>query len=270
MLKNQVFKSPGNLLPGCFLVLLSCFVIVDTCADEHLKGHVAYEYEIVNQYRHDPTAFTQGLVYSNGRLFESTGLWGQSRLREVELETGKVKNEISLDNRLFGEGLELYDDKLYQLTWKSGLLFVYDSKTFERLATHRLSGQGWGLTETDGKLVKSDGSSRLTFLDPATMKPLRIIEVTRGNESIDKLNELEMVNGLIYANVFQTNQVVMISPVTGQVVGTLDLSGLLKAVNYYGKAGVLNGIAYDDQNDRLFVTGKHWPYLFEIKIKPVN
>lgn len=269
MLKLAELHRIRHLVSG-FITLLACCVFFNAYSAEQGDSHVRYGYEIVNQYPHDPTAFTQGLVYSDGKLFESTGLWGKSRLREVTLETGKAAKEIKLDKQYFGEGLELYDNKLYQLTWKTGLLFVYDCETFERLATHKLTGHGWGLTETDGKLVKSDGTSRLTFLDPASMKPLRIIDVTREGKPVWHLNELEMVNGLVYANIYQTDEIVMISPNTGVVVGTLDLGGLLKAAGYHGKAGVLNGIAYDEKHDRLFITGKLWPYLFEIKIKPIG
>lgn len=241
-----------------------------TVASSSERDNKFYTYEIIKQYPHNPNAFTQGLVFSDRKLFESTGLWGKSSLREVDLETGNVKRQFKLDNKYFGEGLELIDNKLYQLTWKSGLVFVYDSTTFELLDTYKLSGDGWGLTEHAGKLVKSDGTSRLTFLDPDTMTPTKIIEVLDGDKPIDRLNELELIDDIIYANVYQTDKVVMISPLTGNVVGTLDLSGLLKAGNYHGKAGVLNGIAYDEENDRVFVTGKNWPWLFEIRIKPAT
>ena len=231
-----------------------------------------YTYEVIRAYPHDPSAFTQGLVYTNGRLFESTGLNGQSTLREVELATGKVLRTKSLDQQYFGEGLALVGDRLVQLTWTSQVGFVYDRDTFKLLGTFRYTHEGWGLAYNGSELALSDGTPTLRFLDPTTLTLTRQVQVLDGGNPVAKLNELEWVNGEVFANIWQTDWVVRIDPQTGVVTGRIDLSGLItEAERAEAQAAgrgidVLNGIAYDAEGDRLFVTGKLWPKLFEIKL----
>jgi glutaminyl-peptide cyclotransferase len=233
-----------------------------------------YTYEIVRTYSHDPSAFTEGLVYTNGRLFESTGLNGQSTLREVDLATGKVLRTKSLEQQYFGEGLALVGDRLIQLTWTSQVGFVYDHDTFKPLGTFSYTHEGWGLAYNGQLLALSDGTPTLRFLDPQTLMQTRQIQVTDRGNPVMKLNELEWVNGDLLANIWQTDWVVRIDPQTGVVTGRIDLSGLISEADRAEAqaAGrgldVLNGIAYDVGGDRLFVTGKLWPKLFEIKLVP--
>ena len=231
-----------------------------------------YTYKIVNVYPHDVTAFTEGLVFSNGRLFESTGLNGRSTLREVELATGKVLRTRSLDQQYFGEGLAQVGDRLIQLTWQTQVGFVYDEKTFEPLRTFTYTYEGWGLAYNGQELALSDGTPTLRFLDPQTLTTTRQVQVTDHGKPVTMLNELEWVNGEIFANVWQTDLIARIDPHTGFVAGWIDLSRLIseadraEAQKQNREINVLNGIAYDAAQDRLFVTGKLWPKLFEIKL----
>ena len=223
-----------------------------------------YSFEIVNTYPHDQNAFCQGLDFDGETLFESTGKYGQSTVRRVNLETGEVETQLQLDERLFGEGLTLFEDRMLQLTWRRGLGYVYDAKTLKPLSTFQYNGEGWGLTHDGDNLIMSDGSDRLRFLDPDSFTLIKTIRVKDGDRSIRRLNELEFVKGQILANVWQTNRIAMIAPETGKVTGWINLSGLLS--NRLGREDVLNGIAYEETSDRLFVTGKNWPQLFEIKL----
>jgi glutaminyl-peptide cyclotransferase len=223
-------------------------------------------YQVVKVYPHDRTAFTQGLVYRDGYLYEGTGLAGQSALRKVRLESGEVVQQHRLDPQYFGEGIAVWGDTVAQLTWQSEIGFLYDRTTFKPLRTFRYTGEGWGLTHDGRRLVMSDGSATLRFLDPSTMKETGRMTVRDGGKPVPNLNELEFVKGEIYANVWQTERLARISPKTGQVVGWVDLTGLLDARDRAG-VDVLNGIAYDAAGDRLFVTGKLWPKLFEIRLK---
>jgi glutamine cyclotransferase len=225
-----------------------------------------YSYRILNTYPHDSQAFTQGLIYHNGILYESTGLRGQSSLRQVELNTGKVLQRTSLNSRYFGEGITLWQDKIIQLTWRSQIGFVYDPKTFKKLKSFVYNTEGWGITHDDQQLIISDGSDKLYFWDANTYKEIRTIQVRDQTKPIFNLNELEYINGEIFANVWQTNHIARISPSTGQVLGWIDLTGLLDSDPSKHKRDVLNGIAYDKEGKRLFVTGKLWSKLFEIKI----
>jgi glutamine cyclotransferase len=230
------------------------------------------DYEIVRVYPHDPLAFTQGLVYANGRLFEGTGLNGQSTLREVELATGNVLRTRALDAQYFGEGLALVKDKLVQLTWKNQVGVVYDVNTFEPLRTFSYTHEGWGLAYTGQELALSDGTPILRFYDEDKLTEVRQVQVTENGTLVTNLNELEWVNGALLGNIWQTNWIVRIDPQTGVVTERFDLSGLLTEADYAeaqtaGRAiDVLNGIAYDAEGDRLFVTGKLWPKLFEIRL----
>jgi len=226
-----------------------------------------YGYEVVNTYPHDPLAFTQGLVFSGGALVESTGLEGHSTLRRVELQTGKVLQKVDVPSFYFAEGLTLFGGKLYQLTWKAEKGFVYDPQTFKKSGEFPYEGEGWGLTHDADSLVLSDGSNRIRFIDPTTYQVRRTISVTDGGRPVNELNELEYVKGEIYANVWHDNRVARIDPQTGRVNGWIDFSGLLKPGDVTDEEAVLNGIAYDETSDRLFVTGKLWPKLFEVRLR---
>lgn len=227
-----------------------------------------YGYVVVRAYPHDPDAFTQGLVYLDGFLYESTGLHGKSSVRKIELETGKVLRRRTLDEKYFGEGLAAWGPDLFQVTWQGNRGFVYDRDTFTEKATFTYGGQGWGLTQDGGRLIMSDGSATLRFLDPRTLEETGRMTVRDGTRPVTRLNELEYVRGEIYANVWKTDLIARISPRTGRVQGWIDLRGLWKAGGKHKGLSVLNGIAYDVAGDRLFVTGKLWPRLFEIKPVP--
>lgn len=224
-----------------------------------------YGYRVVNTYPHDPQAFTQGLVYRDGFLYESTGLNNQSSLRRVRLETGEVIQRRQVDAQHFAEGLADWGGKLIQLTWQSNVGFVYDLVTFNPERTFPYAGEGWGLTHDDKRLIMSDGSSSLRFLDPTTLAETGRLTVTDRGLPVENLNELEMVRGEIYANIWQTDRIARIAPASGRVTGWIDLSGLLPPADQ-AHVDVLNGIAYDVEHDRLFVTGKLWPKLFEITL----
>lgn len=226
-----------------------------------------YGYEVIATYPHDREAFTQGLVYDDGVLFESTGLNGRSSLRRVNLQTGEVLQRRDIDPQYFAEGLALFKDRLIQLTWQSNKGFVYDKTSFEPLREWNYPTEGWGLTHDGKQLIMSDGTSTLRFLNPETFAVEREITVTDQGQPVVRLNELEYVNGEVFANVWQTDLVARVDPQTGRVLGWIDLGGLLTPVERMG-TDVLNGIAYDPAGDRLFVTGKLWPKLFEIKLVP--
>jgi glutamine cyclotransferase len=232
----------------------------------------AYTYQIVNTYPHDRGAFTQGLVFEQGLLYEGTGLNGESTLRRVDLETGQVLQLRKLPEQFFGEGIALVGDKIVQLTWKSRLGFVYDKDSFERLDTFTYPTEGWGLTYDGQRLIMSDGTATLHFLDPNTYLETGRVQVHDGPTPITRLNELEYIGGEVWANVWQTDDVVRINPDTGQVVGWINLAGLLRPEDFQSPVppSVLNGIAYDREHGRLFVTGKRWPKLFEIELIPAE
>lgn len=229
-----------------------------------------YTYKIINIYPHDPTAFTQGLVFDNSFIYEGTGLRGQSSLRKVDLETGTIIQAYELPPQFFGEGITLYKNTIIQLTWQSHTGFVYDKDTFELLKEFTYPTEGWGITHDGKKLIMSDGTSTLHFLDFETFEEIGSLDVYDTNGPVTRLNELEYINGEIYANVWQTDYIVRIHPQTGQVTGWIDLEGLLSPEECNKRVDVLNGIAYDAKNCRLFVTGKWWPHLFEIELIPEN
>jgi glutaminyl-peptide cyclotransferase len=222
-------------------------------------------YDIVKSYPHDPEAFTQGLIYRDGFLFESTGLNGRSSLRKVQIETGQVVQRQRVDARYFAEGLTDWGSQLVQLTYQTNLAFIYDLATFTVRDTFTYPGEGWGLTHDERRLIMSDGTTSLRFLDPVTHRETGRVTVTADGRGVEHLNELELVKGQVYANIWLTNRIAMIDLPSGRVTGWIDLEGLLPA----GSAGhdVLNGIAYDAVRDRLFVTGKLWPRLFEIRLR---
>ncbi len=225
-----------------------------------------YSYEVVNAYAHDTGAFTQGLVFDSGFLFEGTGRYGESSLRKVDLKTGKVLQKIELPSQYFGEGIADYGDRIIQLTWQTGVGFVYEKDTFKMISQFYYPGEGWGITYDGSRLIISDGTSTMRFLDPLTFNTVARIQVSDKGTLISGLNELEFVRGQVYANVWQTDKIAIIEPQSGRVTGWLDLTGIIKTRQPSGTAAVLNGIAYDPENDRLFVTGKLWPWLFEIKL----
>lgn len=225
-------------------------------------------YEVVNIFPHDTEAFTQGLIYVDGYLYESTGLYGESTLRKVALETGEVLQQVELDDQYFAEGLTHWENKLIQLTWREGTGFVYHLEDFSIFEQFSYESEGWGLTSLENALVMSDGSENLTFLDPENYQALASIAVHFQDETIPRLNELETIHGKIYANIWQTDDIVRIEPDSGRVTAWIDMSGLLPETLRNEDTDVLNGIAYDAENDRLFVTGKRWPKLYEIRLVP--
>jgi len=227
-----------------------------------------YGYWVVREYPHDRSAFTQGLVYVDGYLYESTGLEGASSLRQVDLETGKVIRRRALKPDEFGEGLTDWGGRLLQLTWTSMRGFIYDRASFARSGTFRYAGEGWGLTHDGRRLILSDGTAVLRFLDPETFREIGRLPVQDEGRAVQGLNELEYVGGEVYANVWQSDRVARISPETGAVLGWIDLTGLLSEADARYPVDVLNGIAYDSGRERLFVTGKWWPKLFEIIVGP--
>lgn len=225
-------------------------------------------YRVVHAYPHDPQAYTQGLIFLDGHLYESTGLNGRSSLRMVDLDTGRILQQASVPAQYFAEGLAPWGSTLIQLTWQAHIAFVYDRFSFRLLRTLHYSGEGWGLTEDGKDLILSDGSATLRFLDPQTFREVRRIVVKDHATPVTQLNELEYIHGQIYSNVWHSDRIARISPQTGQVLGWIDLSGLLPADQHPDPEAVLNGIAYDAVRDRLFVTGKLWPKLFEIQVVP--
>ena len=226
-----------------------------------------YGYEVVNTYPHDPKAFTQGLVFHDGALLESTGLERQSTMRRVELQTGKVLQKVDVPQYYFAEGTTLFGGKVYQLTWKGEKGFVYDPQTLQKTGEFAYEGEGWGLTHDADSLILSDGTEQIRFIDPVDYRVKRTISVTDRGRPVEELNELEYVRGEIYANVWHQDRVARIDPQTGRVLGWIDLSGLLRPGEAADPEAVLNGIAYDERGDRLFVTGKLWPKLFEVRLR---
>ena len=223
-----------------------------------------YKYTIVHAYPHDQDAFTEGLEYHDGFLYESTGLNGKSSIRKVKLETGEVLQNRNISKDYFGEGITFWKDELFELTWSTEIGFVYDAKTFAAKRSFNYKGEGWALTHNSDGLIMSDGTAELRFIDPATFKEKRRITVTDGGVPIKYLNELEWIKGEIFANIYTTDYIARIDPSNGHVTGWIDVRGMLPRQNDGNT--VPNGIAYDAEHDRLFVTGKNWPRLFEIKL----
>jgi glutaminyl-peptide cyclotransferase len=229
-----------------------------------------YSYTVLKRYPHDRTAFTQGLDFDEGILYEGTGLNGQSSLRKVNLETGGVEQSIPLDAQYFGEGITILDDRVYQLTWQNQLGFVYDDQSFALIRDFIYPTEGWGITHDGERLIMSDGTATIYFLDPESLQETGRIAVRDQNGPVAMLNELEYVDGEIYANVWQTDRIARISPATGEVLGWIDMAGLLSEEDRAQPVDVLNGIAYLPDERRLFVTGKLWPWIFEIELVPSN
>lgn len=228
-----------------------------------------YGYEVVAAYPHDPDAYTQGLFWLDGALYESTGLEGRSSIRKVDLTTGQVLQKRDLPESVFGEGIVAWGDRLVSLTWQNQQGFLFNLATFEPEGEFAYPGEGWGVTHDGERLIMSDGSSQLRFLDPETLTETGRVDVTMNGRAVDQLNELEWVKGEVWANVFQTDRIVRIDAATGYVVGTIYLGGLLSRADKARAQppDVLNGIAWDPASDRIFVTGKLWPKLYEIRLK---
>jgi glutamine cyclotransferase len=227
-----------------------------------------YGYQVVRVYPHDRNAFTQGLEFRAGFLYEGTGLNGHSTLRRVKLETGEVAQQISLAPEYFGEGITVINQQIIELTWRAQTGFVYEQNSFRRLRSFNYSGEGWGLANDGAQIYMSDGTPQIRVWDPVTLQEKRRFTVRDAGAPVTYLNELEWVRGELYANVWQTDRIVRISPADGRVLGWVDMAGLLTDADRSERVDVLNGIAYDVLGDRLFVTGKLWPKLFEIKIIP--
>ncbi|MFK7863248.1 MAG: glutaminyl-peptide cyclotransferase [Pseudohongiellaceae bacterium] len=225
-----------------------------------------YGFEVVNTYPHNIESFTQGLIFHEGYLYEGTGKKGQSSLSKVNLEDATVLNSKSLSRRYFGEGIEVVNDKIYQLTWQGNIVFVYDKTTFETTGSHYNATQGWGLAYDGEHLILSDGSDALQFMNTETFVPERRLQVTLNGNPINYLNELEFINGEVWANVWQTDFIVRIDPESGEVNSIVDMTGLSAMTDLGSSEAVLNGIAWDEENERLFVTGKHWSNLFEVQL----
>ena len=260
-----------------FLTIITAFAALISCGGTTPKGGVTqatklsaepqfYTYQVVAEYPHSRSSYTQGLQFIDGELWEGTGEYGRSKLLRTDLATGKALQSQANSKDEFGEGITVLGDKIYQLTWLNGLLHIYDRKSLKCIATHTYKGEGWGLTSDGTKLYMSDGTSNIRVLDPESCKVERYIGVTLRGESISYLNELEWIEGKIWANVYTTNHIVIINPTNGVVEGVVDLTDILPKREQDNKTDVLNGIAYDGATKRIFVTGKNWSKLFEIKL----
>jgi glutaminyl-peptide cyclotransferase len=257
-----------NLISACSNPSVSTTVGFTTpFTTENPKLAPQYSYRVINSFPHDPAAFTQGLVIDEGYLYESTGKNGKSSLRKVELTSGKILNQYNLPDEYFGEGMTIFQEKIIQLTWKSKTGFVYSREDFTPLQQFSYSTEGWGMTHDNSRLIMSDGTANLFFLNPDTFELTGSILIQDGDTPVIRLNELEYINGKIFANIWLTDTIAIIDPQKGKVVSWIDLTGILQ-VEPGVKTDVLNGIAYDEIQNRLFITGKFWPTLFEIELVP--
>lgn len=256
------------------LLILGAVLLIDSLNKGEVRNSIpeaftpVMTYEVLNVFPHDPQAFTQGLVYHEGYLYESTGLYGESSLRQVDLETGEVLRKMDLPDEFFAEGLAIYDNKLFQLTWRESTGFIYTLEDFTPLNQFTYQTEGWGLAHDGERLIMSDGTNKLYFLDPGSLQVTETVDVTFQGEAIPRLNELEYVREEIYANIWQTNYIIRVDPETGDVLGFIDLRGILPENLRTPETDVLNGIAYDSEADRLFITGKRWQRLYEIRLLP--
>jgi glutaminyl-peptide cyclotransferase len=264
----EMNRMPSRFVVLFVLVTFPPFLVAQTSHQASPHRPQEYTFAIAAAYPHDTAAFTQGLAYRDGFLYEGTGREGQSSLRKVRLETGEIVQQVNLEPDFFGEGITLLNDKVIQLTWKSGIGFVYDLNSLRLLRRFSYLGEGWGLATNGRELFLSDGTPEIRVLDGETFQEKRRIRVHDGMTPVDQLNELEFVEGQIFANVWHSNRVARISPQSGDVVGWIDLTGLLGPMYRLEPEAVLNGIAYDAVRKRLFVTGKLWPRIFEIKLSP--
>jgi glutamine cyclotransferase len=266
---NEILSPSRLALLGCALASLSWLLAPGLVHARAAQGAAPVDtYRVINSYPHDPQAYTQGLIYRDGFLYESTGLQGRSSLRKVRLETGEVVQQRRVDQAHFAEGLADWKGQLVQLTWQSKVAFVYDLASFAPHRTFSYPGEGWGLTHDGIRFILSDGTEQLRFLDPETFREIGRVAVTDGGKPVRDLNELEYIHGEVYANVWHTDRIARISPKTGRVTRWIDLRGLMSAGYRLDPEAVLNGIAHDSAGDRLFVTGKLWPRLFEVQVDP--
>ena len=256
----------AGILIGTAVIVFSAVALVLVSNSPVYSEPLHYTYNVVNVYPHDETAFTQGLIFEDCIMYESTGLYGQSTLRRVELETGNVTQLYSLPDSFFGEGITIFDDKIIQLTWQSEKGFVYDKNSFELLQEFTYPTEGWGITHDGSRLIMSDGTATLYFLDPETFQKIGQVEVY-SEEPVARLNELEYIQGEVYANIWKEEKIAVINPQTGRVTAWIDLTGIDGSENHISE-NVLNGIAYDPEEGRLFVTGKMWSKLYEIELVP--
>ena len=254
----------AGILMGTAVIVFSAVALVLVSNSPVYTEPLHYTYNVVNVYPHDETAFTQGLIFEDGIIYESTGRYGQSTLRRVELETGNIIQLHALPDQFFGEGITIFDDKIIQLTWQSEKGFVYDKNSFDLLQEFTYPTEGWGITHDGSRLIMSDGTATLIFLDPENFQTIGQVEVY-DEEPVARLNELEYIHGEVYANIWMEEKIAIINPQTGRVTGWIDLEGINETENQ-NSSSVLNGIAYDAEEDRLFVTGKRWSQLFEISL----
>lgn len=274
--------------PVFLLLLIAIFLCLYGCNNNNNNGNnnnpdslanianpapPVINYTVVKTYPHDTTSYTEGLFWLNNMLYESTGNYGQSELRTNNLATGQPIKKLKLDKQYFGEGISVINNKLYQLTYKEKKVFVYDPVSFKKIKEFEwTTGEGWGMTHNDSELIISNGSSNLYFIDPETFKTKRITGVTNNYGPVTSVNELEYVNGVVYANIYESNTIIKIDPVTGKVLGTMDFTGILdkygtpRPDEFYAEGSVLNGIAYDPAKNSFYITGKNWPTMFEIKL----
>jgi len=231
-------------------------------------GPTFYSFNVVATYPHDDAAFTQGLVYHDGLLYEGTGLYGRSSIKIAELSTGNIIDQVDLSYDIFGEGMTIMGDRVYQVTWKENTGFVYSMDDLTEIRSFSYNGEGWGLTHNGNHLILSNGSSTLSFLDPESFHVVRTVDVTYDDEPVSNLNELEYVDGVVYANIWHLDQIVMINPDNGATIGWIDLDGIQNLLDSTEGIDVLNGIAYNYETGRLVITGKLWPNVFEIELVP--
>ncbi len=248
------------------LISLTVVMLVAACGRPARNAPTSVP-QVVNTFVHDAAAFTQGLTIADGWLYEGTGGYGRSSIRRVALASGRIEHVVTVDRRYFGEGITVFDDRLYQLTWREGRGFVYDLQSLQQIATFRYAGEGWGLTSDGDHLIVSNGTDTLRYFDPADFKLVRDVNVTDGGVPVVRLNELEYINGEIWANIWGEDRIARIDPASGRVITWFDLSGLYPR-DERGTEDVLNGIAWDAATKRVFVTGKHWPRLFELRVAP--
>ncbi len=260
-----------KIMRYALIMIAACLVACGPRASQRGRGNagdapVRYGYKIVNSHPHDTGAYTQGLFWSEGELYESTGEHGSSTLRRVDPATGEVRQKIALADHYFGEGTTLIGDEIFQLTWQQGKCFVYDADTFELRREFSYKGEGWGLTTDGAKLYMSDGTPNIVVRNPATFDAERTIVVRNAGRPVYDVNELEWIEGRIWANIYMTNEVIIIDPADGRVEGVIDFTGIVSRLIVTRDTDVMNGIAWDEEGERIFVTGKNWNRLFEIEI----